>query len=88
MKTLKSISIPSFFFLFSIFTSCTDNPKNDDPNSTMTPGGNLAVDSATAHANNVDSVTQVKNNNVDSTASHGSNKNTDTTGKNSKISKG
>jgi hypothetical protein len=88
MKTVKSISISGFFFLLSIFTSCTDNPRNDDPNSTMTPGGNLTVDSATAHANNMDSAIHVKKNNADSTTSHGINKNTDTTGKHNKISKG
>ncbi len=69
MKTLKLASITGFLFLSAIFMSCTDNPKNNDPNSTMTPGGNLKVDSATAHVNNVDSVTQVKNNNADNTTS-------------------
>jgi hypothetical protein len=72
MKTLRLASITGFLFLSAIFTSCTDNPKDNDPNSTMTPGGNLKVDSATAHANNVDSVTQVKNNNADSSISRGS----------------
>lgn len=61
MKELKLLSIVNLFFLLIIFAACTENLRNDDPASTITPGNNLAVDSVTAHANNTDSLTQLKN---------------------------
>ncbi len=63
---IKILAISCVFASNLIFTNCTENPKNNDVTSTITPGNELEVDSATAHKNNTDSVTQVKNNRMDS----------------------
>jgi hypothetical protein len=52
MKTIKLLSIISLSYLSTILISCTENPRDEDPASTITPGQNLHVDSLTAHANN------------------------------------
>ena len=68
MKTKLGIIIISSLAINLSFTSCTENPKDNDPTSTITPGGNIQVDTVTAHRNNTDSTTQVKNNRADSAA--------------------
>ena len=70
---IKLIFITISFYIVVAISGCTENPKDSDPTSTITPGNHLKVDNATAHSNNVDSITLIKRNNGDS--SHGNNKN-------------
>ncbi len=51
MKTITKVAYVSLISLFG-FSSCTENPHDNDPTSTITPGNKLEVDSATAHTNN------------------------------------
>ena len=61
MKKLKLVPPANLLFIVALFVACRENIKDDDPTSTITPGNNLVADSATAHANNTDSITQLKN---------------------------
>ncbi len=38
MKSLRLISAAGIFYLAFAFTACNENPKDDDPTSTITPG--------------------------------------------------
>ena len=51
---MNAIRFSAYVALISLcgFTSCTENPHDNDPTSTITPGNKLEVDSATAHSNN------------------------------------
>ena len=51
MKILKPFLYISALSAW-IFIACQEHPHDNDPASTITPGSNLDVDSATAHANN------------------------------------
>ena len=55
-------SIISLFFLTLVCTACNENPKNDDPNSTMTPGNSSNPDTS-LNANGKDSVSTEINTN-------------------------
>ena len=45
MKIVKQLSIAALLLLFIGFTACNENPKDDDPTSTITPGGHTNTDS-------------------------------------------
>lgn len=65
MKTVYSII--SLFFITIAFSACNENPKNDDPNSTMTPGNSSNPDS-TVNSTGKDSVSTEINTNGPTTA--------------------
>jgi len=67
MKILKPILYISALTVW-IFIACQEHPHDEDPASTITPGNNLEVDSATAHANNSTDTSKTKGGNMDSAA--------------------
>jgi hypothetical protein len=70
MKT-KLLSMACLLATNLVFTYCTENPKDKDPMSTITPGNKSDVDSATAHRSNTDSATAIKINRGDSSSRPG-----------------
>ncbi|MEO8761107.1 MAG: hypothetical protein ABI388_07380 [Bacteroidia bacterium] len=49
MKTIKLLPITFIFLGSLIFTNCTNNPKDDNPESTITPASRSTADSVTQY---------------------------------------
>ncbi len=58
MITLKKLSVASLFILGIAFTSCTENPHDENPTNTITPGNHADSQGETTHT---DSTTSVNN---------------------------
>ena len=70
---IKILTLGAMLTANLAFTYCTNNPKDNDSTSTITPGNRSEVDTATAHRNNTDSLTELKNNRMDTAQSGNSN---------------